>query len=107
MTHPDYRALCAELSDAYLRALEHINNGAWLGYEPSDDPLIIRTSTALAQPEPVGLTDEEIVELMPQQMHEDLAASAVNASATPRNWPRPWPPGLSWYMSWYLPDRSW
>jgi hypothetical protein len=32
--------------------------------------------SALAQPEPVGPTDEEIMELMPQQMHEDLAAAA-------------------------------
>jgi len=30
----------------------------------------------LAQPEPEGPTDEEIMRLMPQQMHEDLAAAA-------------------------------
>ena len=30
----------------------------------------------LAQPEPEGPTDEEIMQLMPQQMHEDLAAAA-------------------------------
>jgi hypothetical protein len=29
-----------------------------------------------AQPEPEGPTDEEIMRLMPQQMHEDLAAAA-------------------------------
>jgi hypothetical protein len=32
--------------------------------------------TALAQPEPVGATDAQIMELMPEQMHEDLAAAA-------------------------------
>jgi hypothetical protein len=31
---------------------------------------------ALAQPETAGPADEEIMELMPQQMHEDLAAAA-------------------------------
>jgi hypothetical protein len=45
----------------------------------------------LAQPKPEGPTDEEIMQLMPQQMHEDLAAAAralaeqastVSASAT-------------------------
>ena len=30
----------------------------------------------LAQPEPVAPTDEEIMELMPQQMRDDLAAAA-------------------------------
>ena len=44
----DFRALCAELADAYLRTLEHINNSTWLGYEPSDDPLLQRARAALA-----------------------------------------------------------
>jgi hypothetical protein len=30
----------------------------------------------LAEPEPEGPTDEEIMELMPQQMRDDLAAAA-------------------------------
>jgi hypothetical protein len=33
-------------------------------------------SSALEQPEPEEPTDEEIMQLMPQQMHEDLAAAA-------------------------------
>ena len=61
MTNP-YRALCAELADAYLRTLEHINNSTWLGYEPSDDLLLQRARTLLAQPEPEGPTDEELPE---------------------------------------------
>lgn len=35
-----------------------------------------RGRAALAETEPVGPTDEEIMELMPQQMREDLAAAA-------------------------------
>ena len=53
----DFRALCAELADAYLRTLEFINDLAWLGYEPSDDPLLTRTRAALAQPAPEEPTD--------------------------------------------------
>ena len=49
MTDP-IRALCAELADAYLRLLEHINNSTRLGYEPSDDPLLLRARAALAEP---------------------------------------------------------
>lgn len=33
-------------------------------------------AAALAEPEPEGPTDEEILELMPQQMRDDLAAAA-------------------------------
>ena len=50
---PDFRALCAELADAYLRTLEHINNSTWLGYEPSDEPLLQRARALLAQPESI------------------------------------------------------
>ena len=35
-----------------------------------------RARVALAEPEPVRPTDEEIMELMPQQMRDDLAAAA-------------------------------
>jgi hypothetical protein len=33
-------------------------------------------ATAMTQPEPEGPTDEEIMDLMPQLMHEDLASAA-------------------------------
>ncbi len=58
----DFRALCAELADAYLRLLEHINNSTWLGYEPSDDPLLVRTRAALSAPEQ-GPTEAEVADL--------------------------------------------
>jgi hypothetical protein len=70
----DYRALCAEL---LAQALELIDPS------PRDGATIIRhqelfdrARAALAQPEPVGPTDEEIMGLMPQQMHDDLATAA-------------------------------
>jgi hypothetical protein len=66
MTDPDYKALCAELIDATLSDDSHI-----------DCVQIARQArAALAQPEPVAPTDEEIMELMPQQMRDDLATAA-------------------------------
>jgi hypothetical protein len=44
----DFRALSLDLADAYLRVLEHVNNSTFLGYEPSDDPLLQRARAALA-----------------------------------------------------------
>ena len=61
----DFRALCSELADAYLRLLEHINNSTWLGYEPSDDPLLVRVRAAQAAPEQWP-TDEQILAIQDQ-----------------------------------------
>ena len=68
MTKPDYRAMCAELLDE----LEW-----WSSWHDATD-LKDRVGAALdlTQPEPVAPTDEEIMELMPQQMRDDLAAAA-------------------------------
>jgi hypothetical protein len=56
MTNPDYRALCEEL----------MNEAIYLGsipYDQAPNPeLIARARTALAQPEPEGVTDDEIDE---------------------------------------------
>ncbi len=62
----DFRALCFELSEALC------------GYTLSQDDclLVAKARAALAQPEPVEPTDEEIMDLMPRQMHDDLAAAA-------------------------------
>ena len=62
----DFRALCADL----LRELEHASS--WDYQQALKD----QASAALAEPEPEGPTDEDIMGLMPQQMHEDLAAAA-------------------------------
>ena len=67
---PDYKQLCAELHAALEK------------HDPSlaDDRLLDRSAAALraalAETEPEGPTDEEIMELMPQQMRDDLAAAA-------------------------------
>jgi hypothetical protein len=67
MTNP-YRAMCAELVDSL-----HKHTSMWEGHEIN---LVARARALLAQPEPEGPTDEEIMELMPQQMRDDLAAAA-------------------------------
>lgn len=43
---------------------------------PGVQRAIDRACAALAEPEPEGPTDEKIMELMPQQMRDDLAAAA-------------------------------
>ena len=67
-----YRDLCAELADD----LEPwITYGEIEAIEKSHD-LIDRARAALAEPVQEGPSDKEIMALMPQQMHEDLAAAA-------------------------------
>lgn len=62
-----FRALCAELLDWAERTSSHY-------YKQAD--VILRARAALAQPEPVAPTDDELMELMPQQMRDDLANAA-------------------------------
>jgi hypothetical protein len=59
------------LKDAYAWCLEEC-----MRVPAEEDTLIQRARALLAQPEPKKPTDEEIMELMPQQMHDDLAAAA-------------------------------
>ena len=66
MTDP-YRAMCAELLTWAERTSSHY-------YKQAD--VIVRARALLAEPAPKGPTDEEIMELMPQQMRDDLAAAA-------------------------------
>ena len=98
MTDP-YRAMCAELlawaehtSSHYYKQPDVLNRARALlaqavaqegdcsGCEgtpvASNSPCAVCGRIALAHPEPVVPTDEEIMELMPQQMREDLAAAA-------------------------------
>jgi hypothetical protein len=81
MPDPDYRALCAELADHLQHRVSKENQEVpYLirmgGYYSQSQQLIDRARAALAQPEPVAPTDEEIMELMPQQMRDDLATAA-------------------------------
>ena len=70
MTNP-YRAICAEL----LSGLDELANPRYPfpGYTRC---AMDRARALLAEPEAEGPTDEEIMELMPQQMRDDLAAAA-------------------------------
>ena len=67
MTDP-YRAMCAELVDSL-----HKHTSMWEGHEID---VVARARDLLAQPVAEGPTDEEIMELMPQQMRRDLAQAA-------------------------------
>lgn len=51
----DYRALCAELEDAYTWCIEE-----YMTAPAEEDTLIQRARAALAQPEPVAPTDEAL-----------------------------------------------
>ena len=64
----DYRQLCAELLDE----LQYLTGPCWSEAEELKE----RAYAALAEPEPEGPTDAELLELMPQQMRDDLAAAA-------------------------------
>jgi hypothetical protein len=68
MPYPDYRALCAELT-------EKLHKYTSL-YEGHESELSDRAHALLDQPNPVAPTDEEIMQLMPQQMRDDLAVAA-------------------------------
>jgi hypothetical protein len=71
----DFRALCTELADTLECVLD------------SPDPhclaLIARAHAALAQPEPVAPTDEELLKLMPETMLDEFSyAAKVCSDAT-------------------------
>lgn len=67
----DFRALCARMADE----LDHYRQ-LLMDDHRETHALAAEARAALAEPEPEGPTDEEIMELMPQQMREDLAAAA-------------------------------
>jgi hypothetical protein len=67
MTNPDFRALCAELEDAYTWCIEE-----YMTAPAEEDTLIQRARAALAQPAPAP-TDEDL---------EDLA-EVMNVSGNP------------------------
>jgi len=70
MTNPDYRALCAELTERleWFIAEDDTNendpgNQYWLIGKQAGIDSVDRARAALAQPEPVAPTDEELDEL--------------------------------------------
>ena len=77
MTDP-YRALCAELAEELVNEYGYCTEwekGLPL-CESNVSELLTRARALLAEPEAKGPSDEEIMELMPQQMRDDLAAAA-------------------------------
>jgi hypothetical protein len=87
MTNP-YRAICAELAEELVNEYGYCTEwekGLPL-CESNVSELLTRARALLAEPEAKGPTDEEIMELMPQQMRDDLAA-AVRALTDDIPWP--------------------
>ena len=78
MTNP-YRAMCAELVDLLDCFSSTFNI-------PIETSVVTRARALLAQSVAEGPTDEEIMELMPQQMRDDLAAAARALTGV-----MPWP----------------
>jgi hypothetical protein len=73
----DYKALCAELYGIFEKYDDESNlAGIYWDMETDGNDVLDRARDALGQSETEGPTDEEIMELMPQEMHADLAAAA-------------------------------
>ena len=68
----NYKQLCADLVEIWDSTADFDYND--FGNAAAD--LVVRARAALAEPELEPPTYEEIIKLMPQQMHEDLAAAA-------------------------------
>ena len=59
----DYRALCVELLEALENAIRVIHHEDGTRHISTADAVIAKADAALAQPEPQGPTDEEILAL--------------------------------------------
>jgi hypothetical protein len=59
---PDFRALCAELADAFEQHVEDVIDAGCGWMELKTEKLLARARAALAQPELQGPTDQEITE---------------------------------------------
>jgi hypothetical protein len=73
----DYRELCAEILQI-LDQYEDCQRVDWDAWRDTARAALAQkhVSQPYKLPEPVGPTDEEIMELMPQQMRDDLANAA-------------------------------
>ena len=75
----DFRALCAELVETWDATADFDFND--FGNATADS--VTRARTALAQPEPVAPTDEELLKLMPETMRDEFSyAAKVCSDAT-------------------------
>ena len=75
MTNP-YRAMCAELVNALENARRIIEGADGTLHINTAEFVLLRARALLAHPVAEGPTDEEVMELMPQQMRDDLANAA-------------------------------
>jgi hypothetical protein len=74
----DYRALCARMADE----LDHYRQ-LLMDDRRETHALATEARAALAQPEPLGPTDEELLELMPETMRDEFSyAAKVCSDAT-------------------------
>lgn len=79
----DYRALCVELLEALENAIRVIHHEDGTRHISTADAVIAKADAALAQPEPVGPTDDELLELMPETMRDEFSyAAKVCSDAT-------------------------
>jgi hypothetical protein len=82
-TSTDWRALCAELVDA----LEEWELGCAPPEDTADADLIARARAALAQPEPEGPTDDELLDLTDYGVSAESIGPLVSTVLT--RWGRP------------------
>jgi hypothetical protein len=75
MTNPDYKALCARMADE----LDHYRQ-LLMDDRRETHALATEARAALAQPEPVAPTDEQLLELMPETMRAEFGFSAKTCS---------------------------
>ena len=71
-----FRAICAELLEALKSWSPH--GGGPLEYWEAEEEagLIARAENALAQPEPKGPTDEDLLKLVPQALDDSLSGAS-------------------------------
>ncbi len=79
----DFRALCAELTDALDTWLMAHHYGGVPPQDGADAELVLRARAALAQPEPQGPSDKELLGLIPEIMRDEFSyAAKVCSDAT-------------------------
>jgi len=86
MPDPDYKALCAELADSVELLLEMRSNDRPM--QVTEDRLN-RARAALAQPEPQGPTDEELMALAVAVFEDPFSTDKDYARAVLARWGRP------------------
>ena len=95
-TATSFRALCVELSDAYLRLLRYVDKVTPLGYDPKEDSLLVRVRAELAAPKQMP-TREELREMFDEndwnyispETFEDIALTVLGEWGRPAVEPVP------------------